>query len=245
VLGIAPAAGAGTRLQPLAFSKEVLPVGSRRDNEGVERPKAVSEFLVERMLAAGADRICFVISPEKTDIVEYYAKHPECERFCYVVQERPRGLCDALFRPGGLVRDDEEVLIGLPDTVWFPKDGFRLLPPDELALLLFPVDRPELFDAVLATPEGAVTEVRVKSADPGTKWVWGALRLPGRVYHELRDLWLAPQRRDEYLGTLINAYLSRGGRAIACPRGERYYDIGTLEGYRAAVASLAGDDRAA
>ena len=29
MLGIVPAAGAGSRIQPLAFSKELLPVGSR------------------------------------------------------------------------------------------------------------------------------------------------------------------------------------------------------------------------
>jgi glucose-1-phosphate thymidylyltransferase len=46
MLGIVPAAGAGTRLQPLAFSKEMLPVGSAVDELGIERPKAVSEFLV-------------------------------------------------------------------------------------------------------------------------------------------------------------------------------------------------------
>ena len=59
--GIIPAAGIGSRIQPLAFSKELLPVGSRLDN-GVERPCAVSEYLVERMIHGGADKICFVIS---------------------------------------------------------------------------------------------------------------------------------------------------------------------------------------
>src|SRR2546423_15427814 len=90
----------------------MLPVGSTFDEHGVERPKAVSEFLVERMLQAGADRICFVISPEKTDIIPYYARHSASRRFCYVVQERPSGLCDALFRAMQVMRDDEEVLIG-------------------------------------------------------------------------------------------------------------------------------------
>ena len=37
--GIVPAAGMGSRIQPLAFSKELLPVGSRHDGE-VERPRA-------------------------------------------------------------------------------------------------------------------------------------------------------------------------------------------------------------
>ena len=41
--GIVPAAGSGTRIQPLAFSKELLPVGSRVEADGSERPKAVSD----------------------------------------------------------------------------------------------------------------------------------------------------------------------------------------------------------
>ena len=47
--GIIPAAGRGSRIQPLAFSKELLPVGSRSDN-GLERPCAVSEYLLERLI---------------------------------------------------------------------------------------------------------------------------------------------------------------------------------------------------
>src|SRR5438874_6173114 len=158
MLGVVPAAGAASRLQPLAFSKEMLPVGSTFDERGVERPKAVSEFLVERMLSAGADRICIVLSPEKTDVIPYYARHRAAERFCYVVQERPLGLCDALFRALQVMRDNEDVLIGLPDTVWFPESGFSVLPESEFSFLLFPVDEPQRFDAVL-TSGGMVTEV--------------------------------------------------------------------------------------
>ena len=69
--GIVPAAGRGSRIQPLAFSKELLPVGSRLET-GVERPCAVSEYLLERMVAGGATKICFVISPGKSDILAYY-----------------------------------------------------------------------------------------------------------------------------------------------------------------------------
>ena len=52
--GIIPAAGKGSRIQPLAFSKELLPVGSRRDH-GNEKPVAVAEHLLDRMVAAGVD----------------------------------------------------------------------------------------------------------------------------------------------------------------------------------------------
>src|SRR5207248_4957156 len=95
VLGIIPAAGAGSRIQPLAFSKELLPVGGRLDGT-IERPRAVSEYLVERMRIAGADKICFVIGAGKSDILEYYS-HLDGASAIFVVQPHPAGLCDALF----------------------------------------------------------------------------------------------------------------------------------------------------
>src|SRR5215210_9495883 len=112
--GIVPAAGHGSRMQPLAFSKELLPVGSRMDGER-ERPRAVSEYLVERMLLGGATKICFVIAPGKSDILEYYGGgRIDSAEISFVVQPKPAGLCDALFRAAALVHPDEHVVIGLP-----------------------------------------------------------------------------------------------------------------------------------
>src|SRR5207248_8300481 len=123
MLGIIPAAGAGQRIQPLGCSKELLPVGSRI-LDGAERPKAVSEYLVERMIAAGADQICMVISAEKSDIVRYFAERDYAAEIFYVVQQQPRGLCDAVFRAEAFARSHERVLIGLPDTIWFPENAY-------------------------------------------------------------------------------------------------------------------------
>ena len=124
--GIIPAAGAGSRIQPLAFSKELLPVGSRVEG-GVERPRAVSEYLVERMIRGGATKLCVVIGPGKSDIVQYYGAAVGETDVVYVVQQKPGGLCDAIFRACPLVGPGEHVLVGLPDTVWFPDDGLRAL----------------------------------------------------------------------------------------------------------------------
>src|SRR5256885_3275170 len=159
--GIIPAAGAATRIQPLAFSKELLPVGSRVDGT-VERPRAVSEHLIERMLAAGADKIAFIISPGKSDILEYYAGEIGGARICYLVQRHPAGLCDAIFQTVPFIPRDEQIIVGLPDTLWFPIDALRALDDRGLSFLLFPVERPELFDAVLTRPDGSVVEIQVK-----------------------------------------------------------------------------------
>ena len=236
--GIIPAAGNGLRIQPLAFSKELLPVGSRVDAAGIERPRAVSEYLVERMARAGADKICFVISPWKSDILQYYGGAVGDVRIAYVIQPQASGLCDAIFRAVPLVHPDEAVLIGLPDTVWFPEDALRDVPDDRMVLLMFHVKHPELFDAVVTDGTGLVLEIEVKSPNPRSDWIWGAFRMPGRLLHELHALWLARDRADEFLGTLINAWIARGGRAWGVHATGAYVDVGTLGGYRAALRLL-------
>jgi dTDP-glucose pyrophosphorylase len=235
--GIIPAAGRGTRIQPLAFSKELLPVGSRLI-QGSERPRAVGDYLVERMLMAGVDRICFVIAPGKSDIVEHFGGESGGASICYAVQPQPVGLCDAIFRPLPFIAPDETVAIGLPDTIWFPVDGLTFLPRDRLSFLLFPVSRPDFFDAVVAADDGEVQEIQVKRRDANSNWIWGAIQAPGRILSELHALWEARGRGDEYIGTLINAYLADGGSAIGVRAGELYVDVGTLDGYRSAIRLL-------
>lgn len=238
--GIIPAAGTGSRIQPLAFSKELLPVGTHFTG-AQERPRAVSEYLVERMVAGGVEKICFVISPGKSDILNYFGGNALSAATFYAVQPKPAGLCDAIFQALPLIGPDEDVCIGLPDTIWFPEDGLRTLPAGRLSFLLFPVDHPENFDAVLTTPDGRVQEIQVKSPQADTNWVWGALKMPGRILRELHALWI--DRSDEYLGTLVNVYLARGGEALGFRAGNCYVDVGTLNGYREALRVL--DERCA
>jgi glucose-1-phosphate thymidylyltransferase len=237
MLGIVPAAGRGSRIQPLGFSKELLPVGSRIDGQ-TERPCAVSEYLVRRMVRAGVDKICFIIGSGKSDILEYYAAGYGTAASLFVVQPIPVGLCDAIFRAAPLVAADETVLIGLPDTIWFPEDGFCRLPEDRLSFLLFPVDRPEFFDAVVLDHDERVKEIQVKRQDAATNWIWGAFKMPGRILHQLAALWRERDRCDEYIGTLINAYLADGGEAYGVKAGSAYVDVGTFNGYRTALRLL-------
>ncbi|MBV8574459.1 MAG: nucleotidyltransferase family protein [Acetobacteraceae bacterium] len=244
VWGIIPAAGSGTRIQPLAFSKELLPVGSRMDASGTERPRAVSEYLVERMVRGGASRICFVISPWKSDILRYYGGAVGGADLAYVIQDEASGLCDAIFRARPLIREDEWAIVGLPDTVWFPSDALTSLPDDRLSFLLFPVEQPDLFDSVETDGVGRVLGIQVKAKNPRSHWVWGAFKLPGAVLHELHALWLKRDRHDQYIGTLVNAYLETGGDASGVRACESYVDVGTLNGYREAIRLLAATRQA-
>ncbi len=240
MIGIVPAAGAGQRIQPLGCSKELLPVGSRLV-DGIERPKAVSEYLVERMIAAGATQICMVISAEKSDIVRYYAERSYPAEIFYVVQQRPLGLCDALFRAEPFTRAHEQVLIGLPDTIWFPENAYRSALEQQMAdvnLILFPVNNPSVFDAVVCDTQNYVKQVEVKKPNPHSQWIWGAITATGEAFHALKLLWESRHRDDQYLGTLLNASIQAGNSIRAHHHGDAYIDVGTMEGYRAAQTYL-------
>lgn len=237
--GIIPAAGIGSRIQPLAFSKELLPVGSRLD-DGIERPRAVSEYLIERMLLGGATKLCFVISPTKADIVQYFGGAYAGVPVAYVVQQEATGLCDAIFQALPLLHPDEQVIVGLPDTIWHPTDALAQLPDGRVSFLCFPVDAPEHFDAVVSERDGRIREIQVKQPTATSHWIWGAFKLPASVLHELAALWREPGRGDMYIGTLINAWLARGGTAWSVPAGTTYVDVGTLTGWRDAVRRLDG-----
>ena len=241
IWGVIPAAGLGTRIQPLAFSKELLPVGTRRDGE-TDRPRAVCEYLIDRMLLAGATRICFVISSAKTDIMNYFGGQIGDAAICYAIQQNPSGLCDAIFTSLPFLSARDDVLVGLPDTVWFPENGFAELPARAFSFLLFPVEHPELFDAVVTDDHGCVREVQVKTPGASSNWVWGAFRMPTRDLANLHELWLERKKQDQYIGTLVNECINRGATVTAVRRGQRYVDVGTLHGYREAVNLLSRDD---
>lgn len=76
-----------------------------------------------------------------------------------VVQPHPTGLCDVIFRAAPLISQTEQVGIGLPDTVWFPEDALAALPNELLSFLLFPVQGPEFFDAVVTDGNGRIEEI--------------------------------------------------------------------------------------
>ncbi len=234
MLGIVPAAGRGSRLQPLGCSKELLPVGMHF-RDGRLKPRAVAEYLLDRMLLAGADRIAIVLSPEKSDILRYFSETGYCRHLFYLLQPRPEGLCDAVFRALPHVRADEPVLIGLPDTIWMPNDLYLHALRPQPHLITFPVEAAEHFDAVIAGRDGSVEKVEVKQPGDPRRRVWGAITLPGSDFLDMAALWNRLSPRPQYLGDLFNRWLA-AGRALSCDAaGQWYLDVGTLEGYRQAL----------
>ena len=97
-------------------------------------------------------------------------------------------------------------------------------------------ERPELFDAVVLDDNDRVREILVKKLDAETNWIWGAFKMPGAILHDLHRLWMQRGRSDEYVGSLINAWIACGGEALGARAGRSYVDVGTLHGYREAIS---------
>jgi tRNA (mo5U34)-methyltransferase len=98
------------------------------------------------------------------------------------------------------------------------------LADDRFSFLLFPVRGPHLFDSVEQDDEGRIRRIRVKEVHTPAHLIWGAFKMPGVVLRELFDLGVERDRADEYIGTLVNEWIRRGGTAWGVAAGKAYYD---------------------
>lgn len=177
--GSIPAGGLGLRLQPIGFSKELAPVARR----------AVIEYLIERMLLAGVDKIFINTAEDKSDLIRYLAqKSPYKNNLIFMVRER-KGLLDGIVLPEQFLRDDDQLYFGLPDTIWYPKDGFSQLDRyhGELVLGLFDTGTPEKFDSVVINKSNQIKSIEVKVVKPKAKWTWAMGKLTVRAARLLRQ----------------------------------------------------------
>ena len=212
-----PAAGYATRLQPLDCSKEVYPVGGR----------PLMDYVVERMRAAPCDEVRIVTRPDKRDVIEHAA-----ELGAQVVEGRPETLAESVALGVEGLHPDDVALIGLPDTIWEPADGFTQLLAGlngdaDVVLGLFASPEPERSDVVSLDESGRVTAVAVKPDRPRTNLIWGCAAARVGALDGLDQL--------EWPGDHFDA-LARAGRARAVQLGAGYLDVGTRDALSRAEA---------
>lgn len=247
VIGIVPAAGKGTRLARSMCSKELLPVGEAASPAG-HRPKAISEYLVDAMVGAGAGRVCMVIAPDKHDIVRFYGSgDAHGVPIAYVCQEVPTGMANAIDAAYPWLRG-ATVLMGMPDTIFTPADALAKLrmfyerERADLALAIFPTDEPDRLGPVQFDASGCVLEVMDKPEVAPHNKVWGVACWGSSLTDLLHDeLSRRPPSQGELaLGCLFQTAVERGLRVRALPFDDGIYvDAGTIEGLRAAQRVIA------
>lgn len=212
VVGVLPAAGYATRLQPLDCSKEMLPVGGR----------PVMDYVVDRMRLGGATELYVVTREEKGDVVAH-ARDIRAK----VVLARPATVTESFAAAIRLLDDDDVVLIGWPDTIWEPPDGYLPLVDAvdggrEIAIGLFHLTADlERSDVVTFTDDGTVTGIHVKPATPPSSWVWGCAAARARMLRELE--------REPWPGGYFDSLVRRGVEIASVRLSDVWLDIGTVE----------------
>lgn len=216
IVGVVPAAGRATRLQPLDRSKEVLQLGGR----------PVFEYVVERMRAGGAREIRLVTRPEKTDV----ASAARAAGIQVLLGHPPNAAASISLALEALAPEDV-VLLGYPDTIWHPEDGFArvvelLLSEDANVVLgLFSTADLTRSDVVVCDPGGRVITVAVKPDDPPSDVIWGCAAARVGALEGLSEV--------EAPGYLFDR-LARTGSVRGLFLSDSWIDIGTPEGLRAA-----------
>lgn len=220
-LGIVPAAGAGLRLRPFRYPKELLPVAMTQTPDGI-RPVLAVEFALRTLARAGCEQIVVAIHRDKLDLVRLIEDGAAFgTEVAFVVQPEPRGLTDAVQRCLAWAHGRSCVL-QLPDTLFQPSTLPRdlLATGADLALGVFPTDRPEHLGPV-RHEQGRVTQVQDKPPHTDLRNTWGVASW-GPAFTELA-LQADP---SEPIGLSFQRAVERGLRVRAI-EGERYHDIGT------------------
>lgn len=163
IVGLLPAAGHGTRLAGIVRgSKEVQAV----------RDRPVMAYLVERMRLGGATRLIVTTRADKEDVVAL-ARAEGAE----VVLGQPPTLGASLALAATGLADDDLALVGFPDSVWTPLDGFRRLVElvtgsEPLALGLFESPAPSTGEVAVLDPAGRLVDLERRVVAPSSAWIW-------------------------------------------------------------------------
>ena len=182
IVGIIPAAGKGSRLAPYPCPKELYPIGYQDiliDGKMQKRPKVISQYLVENMVAAGANKLFIILGENKHEIMQYYG---DGRRFgidiSYLYQEKLNGMPFAVNLTHSWL-NGETILFGMPDTIIEPKDAFSQLlefhntQASDLTLGLFSTDNPAKFGMVELNGENQVKMIIDKPASTSLKYMCG------------------------------------------------------------------------
>lgn len=164
IVGIIPMAGLASRLGKLPVSKELLPVGNKK-----EGPKPVSLYLIDSMKHAGVKDIHLVLRNGKWDIPSFYKSGKNFGfNASYHIAHYGYGVPFTINEAFPFI-EEKWVVLGFPDIIFKPADVFssmiKKLTDADTSIVLgsMPVNDPEKWDMVEADEYGMVSEILIKS----------------------------------------------------------------------------------
>jgi NDP-sugar pyrophosphorylase family protein len=257
LVGLVPAAGRALRIAPLPCSKEIYPIGFRRnERSGHFHIEVVSQQLFDKFRIANADRAFVLLREGKWDIASYFGEGDLVGvSLAYVVIANSIGPADTLDRAYSFVKNDT-VLFGFPDIVFSPDNAYeRLLnrldqSGAEIVLGLFPELEFQPTDMVDVNDTGRIQSIVLGPESTHLRYTWGCAVwtpaftefLRGFLKRE-RSNALAnhtAQKNIEYTDLTVGAVIKGAVEAGIEAQGviladEGYLDIGTPEHLMEAV----------
>lgn len=252
LVGLVPAAGRGTRMAPLRYPKELLPI-VYEPAEGGARLRPVAEYALESLAGAGVTSAILVVAPWKLEVVSYIGdgRHLGVD-VAYLFQEEARGLACALDLAHGWTRGRDVVFV-MPDTIFTPSDALSRLRDvyertgADLALAVFPTPDAHRLGPVVVRGD-RVHRVFDKPADPPVMNTWGAAIWGdafARLLHEelLRDIGRGTVDgtangtvNDTANGTVDGTVNHAAGEPVL----GHYFDLAVRHGLRVRAAEFPG-----
>ncbi len=255
LVGLVPAAGRATRIQPLPCSKELYPVGfwdaELPDGTPVKRPMVVSQHLLESMHLAGVRKAYVILRRGKWDIVDFYGSGRLVGMdLAYMVTEVPYGAPFSIRQAFGFV-PNATIVFGFPDILFHPVDAFTQLlsrlreQKADLVLGLFPAADPRKMDMVEMDRNGRLQNIHIKPDHSNLTYTWILAvwspvftrfmhdylnRVEPEVHQSYTQSGPGGRQLEYYLGHVIQAALKTGMavESVVFETG-RYMDIGTPE----------------
>lgn len=237
VIGLIPAGGQGLRVGILPCSKEIYPIGFDQSIE--KRPKAISQYLLEKMHLAGVNRAYIVLREGKWDIPSYLRHGKIAEmNLAYLIMDTPFGVPYTIDQAFAFVQE-AIIAFGFPDIFFEPHDVFvRLLERlsdhhCDAVLGLFPADRPHKVDMVDIDQRGLIRDIVIKPRQTSLKFTWGvAVWSPTftrfiHAYVKSQEP-SAAQQSELFMGNVVRLAIAGGLHVEAVHVSEEpFIDIGT------------------
>jgi glucose-1-phosphate thymidylyltransferase len=178
-IGLIPAAGRAVRISPLPCSKEIYPIGFKRnDSQSLARPKGICEYLLEPMRKSGVKKAFLCFRSGKWDILSYLKSGSALDmHLAYLVTELPFGVPYTVDAAFPFIKG-KQVVFGFPDTIFQPDDAFTHLMKKQLSsnadivLGLFPALNPQKVDMVRLDDDDNVCDLQIKPSHTDLKFTW-------------------------------------------------------------------------
>jgi len=228
MIGLIPAAGKGTRLQPWtrAIPKELLIVGDH----------PIIEHTILQMKAAGVNKIFIIISDGKDLLKKYLGDGSKWGlEISYLIQEVQNGLAKAIHLGAPHIKEDFVVLLG--DNLILPHESlksavaFHNKTNARVTLGVYPVSDPQRFGVAEINEHGTVTSLEEKPAQPKSNLaVMGMYVFSPEIFSYIEKT--EPGAKNEYQITdSIRLMMQDSKKVVAQKHTGEWFDIGTKESY--------------